>query len=68
MKITNFILKLTALTLSITAAICLILAHLEEISLCLTRIHNAIQSKKQFLCDRFSILNDTKEDYKTWDI
>lgn len=69
MKITNLILKITAVVLTLAAIICLVMANMERISDWLACLWAKVQAKKELLCrtcpNGEGICDDEFED---WDI
>lgn len=50
MKLTDLILKITALVLAVAAIACLIMANMERISDWMTCLWAKVQAKKELLC------------------
>ena len=69
MKITEFILKITALILAAAAVICLVMANMDRISDCLAALWAKVQAKKERLCRTCPGQDSGIDDeFEEWDI
>ncbi len=69
MKITELVLKITALILAAAAFICLIMANMDRISDWLANLWAKVQAKKERLCRTYpSMCQDAEDEFEDWDI
>ena len=69
MKITNLILKITAVVLTLAAIICLVMANMERISDWLACLWAKVQAKKELLCRTCPCAEGSGDDeFEDWDI
>lgn len=69
MKITNCILKITAVILTLAAIICLVMANMDRISDWLACLWARVQAKKEMLCRTCPCAEgDYDDEFEDWDI
>ena len=69
MKVTERVLKITALILSAAAVICLIMANMDRISDWLAALWAKVQAKKERLCRTCpGAAVDGEDEFESWDL
>ncbi|MCI5690521.1 MAG: hypothetical protein MR286_06510 [Clostridiales bacterium] len=69
MKVTELVLKITALILSAAAVICLIMANMDRISDWLAALWAKVQTKKERLCRTCpGAAGDSEDEFESWDL
>ena len=69
MKLTDLILKITALVLAVAAIACLIMANMERISDWMACLWAKVQAKKELLCHTCPCEGcESDDEFEEWDI
>ena len=68
MKITELILKITALILAAAAIICLLMANIDRISDWLAALWAKVQAKKELICRTCPGMDQGEDEFEDWDI